>query len=170
MGGLGALLVASLFFGWYRTCAGASCDSGPTVSAWEAFAVTDVALAVLGLTAVAGLVLTLAQRTPAVPLALTSIAAIVALAAAILALVALIAVPDVARGAESTARAGGAWLGTAVTLGLLAAMLASIRDERTPAPPRSVEEQQRAVRRLTLRGHDADARRDVPSAGPGEAS
>jgi hypothetical protein len=94
----------------------------------------------------------------------------VGIVAAILVLVALVAVPDVARGAEGTARAGGAWLGTAVTLGLLAAMMASIRDERTPAPPRSVEEQQRAVRRLTLRKHDAGARGEASATGPREAS
>lgn len=170
MGGLGAALVVSLFFGWYRACSAEGCESGPAASAWEAFAVTDVVLALAGLTALAALILTLVQRTPALPLALTSIGVFVALGAAILVLVALIAEPAVpGAGDASSARLGGAWVGTAAALGLLAAMLASIRDERTPAPPRTVEEQHAAVRKLTLSKPNAGARPDAPAAGPWEA-
>ena len=125
MGGFGAALVASLFLDWYRGA------SGRTLSAWEAFAVVDLFLLVTGLLALVALVLTLAQRTPAVPLALTSIATLVAMVAAVLVLVRLLAAPEVpGAGSGEVARLFGAWLGAAATLGLLAAMLAAIRDER----------------------------------------
>ena len=159
MGALGALLVASLFLAWYRSCPGGDCGTGPAVTAWEAFAVIDVVLLVAGLLAVAALGLTLAQRTPAVPLALTSTGTFFALAAAICALVRLIFVPDLpgaGQGAEA-ARLLGAWLGAGAAAGLLAAMLASIRDERTPAPPLSVAEQAQMVRTLPLRSSDGAA-------------
>jgi len=161
MGVLGTLLVASLFLGWYRPCPAGNCGAGPAASAWEAFAVIDVVLLVAGLVAVVALVLTLAQRTPAVPLALTSTGTFLALAAAICALVRLIFVPGLAGAGQSTetVRLLGAWLGTGAAVGLLAAMLASIRDERTPAPPRPVEEQARAVRTLPLSSGAATADR-----------
>ena len=44
MGGLGALLVASLFLGWYRPCPTGDCGAGPAASGWEAFAVIDLSL------------------------------------------------------------------------------------------------------------------------------
>jgi hypothetical protein len=159
MGGLGALLVASLFLPWYRACPGGECADRPAFSAWEALAVIDLVLLVAGLVAVVALVLTLAHRAPAVPLALTSTGAVVALAAAVCALVRLIFVPGLPGGSEQveTARLLGAWLGTGVAAGLPTAMLASMRDERTPAPPRSVEEQARAVRTLPLPSSRGDA-------------
>ncbi len=159
MGAVGALLVVSLFLGWYRSCPGGDCGAGPAVTAWEAFAVIDVVLLVAGLLAVAALVLTLAQRTPAVPLALTSTGTFLALAAAICAVVRVIFVPGLPGEGQSaeTVRLLGAWLGAGAAVGLLAAMLASVRDERTPAPPLSVVEQARMVRTLPLRSSDGAA-------------
>ncbi len=143
MGALGALLVASLFLAWY---------GGPraAASAWEAYTLTDVVLLVAGLVGVTALVLTLAQRTPAVPLALTTIGVFVALIGALLAVVGLVAAPEPAGAGGEAERLSGAWIGTALAIGLLAAMLASIRDERTSAPEWSREEQAAAVRTLTL--------------------
>jgi hypothetical protein len=152
MGVFGVLVVASLFLGWYRACPPSDCATGTTVSAWEAFAVIDVLLLVAGIVAVVALVLTVLHRTPAVPLALTSAGTFVAVAAAICMLVRLAFAPALPGAGQDTetVRLLGAWLGTGAALGLLAAMLASIRDERTPAPPRSVEEQARSVRTLSL--------------------
>lgn len=160
VGWLGALLVASLFLGWYRGARAA-------VSAWQAFALIDVFLLVTGLVAMVALVLTLAHRTPAVPLALTSLGIFVALPAAILAAIRLIVVPDLpgAAAGGDVSRLLGAWVGTGAALGLLAAMLASIRDERTPVPPRTLEEQAAAVRTLSLSSND----RERPGARPPEA-
>ena len=159
MGALGLLLVVSLFVGWYRACPDGDCSAEPAVTAWEAFAVIDVVLLVAGLVAMAALVLTLAQRTPAVPLALTSTGTFLALAAAICALVRLTFVPGLPGTGQSAdaVRLLGAWLGTGAAVGLLAAMLASVRDERTPAPPLSVAEQARMVRTLPLRSSDGAA-------------
>jgi hypothetical protein len=162
MGGLGVLLVASLFVGWFRSCPAGECR-GSATSAWEAFAVADVVMCVAGVLAVLALVLTLVQRTPALPLALTSVGVFVALAAAVCAVVRLIAPGE----GPETARLVGAWLGSGVAVGLLAAMLASIRDERTPAPARSLEEQERAVRTLRL---SSSAQRSAGRAGSGEAT
>jgi len=152
MGLVGALLVASLFLGWYRSCPAGDCAAGTTASAWQAFAVIDVVLLLAGVVAVAALVLTIAQRTPAAPLALTSTGTFVAIAAAICAVVRLVFAPALPSAGQSTetVRLLGAWLGTGAALSLLAAMLASVRDERTPAPPLSVAEQNRAVRTLAL--------------------
>lgn len=170
MGGLGALLVVSLFLPWYRACASEVCQSGPTASAWEALAVVDAVLLVTGLAAVVALVLTVAHRTPAVPLALTSIATLAALVAAVLVIVRLLAAPDLPGGADQAGAVPvlGAWIGAAATLGLLATMLASIRDERTPAPSRSLQEQAEAVRQLSL--SRADDQAASPSSRAGRAT
>nr|MBA3422286.1 hypothetical protein [Thermoleophilaceae bacterium] len=94
-GGLGAALVISLFLPWYCTSDSHSeCSRGEGVSGFDAFAVVDVVLLAAGAIAVAALVLTLTQRTPAVPLAVTSLGVFVALAAAVLAVVRLVAAPD----------------------------------------------------------------------------
>ena len=159
MGALGVLLIVSLFVGWYRSCPFGDCDAGPVVTAWKAFAVIDVVLLVAGLVAIAALGLTLAQRTPAVPLALTSTGTFLALAAAICAVARLIFVPGLpgAGQSEEAVRLLGAWLGAGAAVGLLAAMLASVRDERTPAPPLSVSEQALMVRTLPLRSSEGAA-------------
>lgn len=165
MGAFGVLVVASLFLGWYRACPPGGCGTGTTVSAWQAFAVIDLVLLVAGIVAVVALVLTVLHRTPAVPLALTSAGTFVAVAGAICVLVRLVFAPTLpSAGPDAeTVRLLGAWLGTGAALGLLAAMLASIRDERTPAPPRSVEEQARSVRTLSLPS-------SAGGAGPGTGS
>lgn len=168
-GALGAVLVVSLFLEWYRACATPGCGSGPVASAWSAFAAVDVILALAGLSAIAALVLTLVQRAPALPLALTSLGVIVTAVALVLVLIRLIAAPTIAGGESGagTALLFGAWVGAGVTAGLLAAMLASIRDERTAAPPRSVEEQTAAVRTLNLSGATGDR---PGSRGPSQAT
>ena len=159
MGGLGALLVVSLFLPWYRACASEACESGPAASAWEVFAVVDAVLLVAGLVAVVALVLTVAHQTPAVPLALTAIGTLAALVAAILVIARLVATPDLPGGADEAGAVPvlGAWIGAVASLGLLAAMMASIRDERTPAPSRALQEQAEAVRTLPLSSADGQS-------------
>ena len=163
MGALGALLVASLFFGWFQSCPAGECRGGSVNSAWEAFAVADVVLCAAGLLAVGALVLTLVQRTPALPLALTTRGVFVALAAAVCAVVRLIAPGE----GPEVERLLGAWVGAGTAVALLLAMLASVRDERTPAPTRSLEEQARAVRTLHL---TSSGEKSPGRAGPGEAT
>ena len=154
-GGLGAALVLSLFLPWYCTPDSRSgCSARGAASGWEAFTVVDLVLLAAGAIAVAALLLTMTQRTPAVPLAVTSLGVLVALAAAVLAVVRLLAVPDLtgAGGAAAPVRLPGAWLGAGLALGLLASLLAAVRDERIPSEPRTAEEQAGAVRMLSASG------------------
>jgi hypothetical protein len=149
-GGLGAALVLSLFLPWY--CSPDSRSGCERASGWESFAVVDLVVLAAGAIAVAALVLTLTQRTPALPLAVTSLGAFVALAGAVLAVVRLAAPPDLtgAGGEAASVRLIGAWLGAGAALGLLGSLLAAVRDERIPSEPRMAEEQAAAVRTISL--------------------
>ena len=132
MGGLAVLLV--MFLDWYEV---------PTVvgvvgfSAWESFAVNDVILALAAVMALTAFVLTAAQPTAAVPLALASLTTLVALVALVLVAIRVIWTPDI-EGVD-TDRATGAWLGLVAVTVLAAGCLASIRDERLPRPDNPVE-------------------------------
>jgi hypothetical protein len=138
MGGFAAVLIVSLFLGWY--CAPpsgadgeAACGRGETFSAWQAFAVVDIVLLVAGLVGLVALVMTLAHATPAVPVALTAMGALAAIVAAVLVVVRLLAPPGLPGAPDAGAvTLLGAWLGTGAALGLALVMIASIRDERTP--------------------------------------
>jgi hypothetical protein len=154
-GALGVVLVLSLFLPWY--CAPDSpsgCSPGEGVSGWESFAVVDLVLLGAGAIAVAALVLTLTQQTPALPLAVTSLGVLVALAAVVLAVGRLVAAPDLtgAGGEAAPTRLLGAWLGAGAALGLLASLVAALRDERVPSEPRTAEQQAAAVRTLSVSG------------------
>jgi hypothetical protein len=132
-----ALLVAT-FLPWYacgRAAAGADGACGPdlTATGWSAFGGTDVVLALAALVGLLALALTVAQRTPALPLAVTSVEVVVAGVAAVLAVLALLLAPEsVGEGGAAGARLIGAWLGAGAAVGLLASALAAIRDERVP--------------------------------------
>lgn len=152
-GGFGAALIVSLFLPWYCTRGpGSACPPSGGPSAWTAFAVVDLVLLAAGSLAVAVLVLTLTQRTPAIPLAATSLGVFFAIAAAVLAVVRLVAPPDLGGGGEETVRLLGPWLGAGSAVGALASLLAAVRDERIPSEPRTAEEQASAVRVLAVSG------------------
>ncbi|HEV2873672.1 MAG TPA: hypothetical protein VGW14_00870 [Thermoleophilaceae bacterium] len=133
----GALLLVSLFLPWYG--AGAEDASG-----WEAFAVVDVALALVAAFGVSLLVVTASQRVPAVPIALSAIVTIVGMIGVVLALVRLADLPGGFDGREL-----GVWLGLLAAIGIVAGSALAMRDERlspagghtdltgrpTPAPP-----------------------------------
>jgi hypothetical protein len=89
--------------------------------------------------ALTGFVLTAAQPTVAVPLALASLTTLVALLGLVLVVIRLIWPPDLTDGVLDVSREGGAWLGLVATSALLAGCLASIRDERMPQPEQPVE-------------------------------
>ena len=132
-----ALLVAT-FLPWYacgRGAAGAdgACGADLTATGWEALGGADVVLALAALVGLLALALTVAQRTPALPLAVTSLEVVVAGVAAVLAGLALLLAPEsVGEGGAAGTRLVGAWLGACAALGLLASALAAIRDERVP--------------------------------------
>jgi len=151
---VGVCLVVSLFLPWYcASAAGSECSAGEKTSGWEALAVVDLVLLAAGAIAVAALVLTLTQRTPAVPLAVTSLGVFVALLAAVAAVVRLVAVPDLTgSGGQASVRLIGAWIGTGAAFGLLASLLAAVRDERIPSERRTAEQQAAGVRTLSVSG------------------
>ncbi len=107
------------------------------LNAWESFAVNDVILALAAVMALTAVVLTVAQPTAAVPLALSSLTTLVAIVALVLVTIRVIWTPDL-EGVD-TDRTTGAWLGLVATATLAAGCLASIRDERLPRPDNPVE-------------------------------
>jgi len=145
MGGAGLLLLVALFLPWYEL--GSGRVVGPPdvldahASAWDAFTVLDVLLAVGALAAIAVVIVTAVHATPAVPLTMESLVTLVAIVLLVLVVFRLADPPDVSF-LESTASpaareqvdevelAAGAWLGLVGTLGILAGGLLAMRDER----------------------------------------
>lgn len=145
MGGAGLLLLVALFLPWYEL--GQGIVVGPPdvldahASAWDAFTVLDVLLAIGALAAVAVVFVTAAYATPAVPLALEALVTLLALILLVLVVFRLADPPDVSF-LESTAgpatrehveeidRAAGAWLGLVGALGIFAGGMVAMRDER----------------------------------------
>jgi hypothetical protein len=116
MGACGVLLLIALFLDWY---------GDPAESAWEAFAILDVILAVVALAAIAVPIVTATHGVPAVPLALESLVALLALVGTILVLIRVLNLPG-----EADSREIGLWLGLLATLGVFAAGMIGMRDER----------------------------------------
>jgi hypothetical protein len=101
-------------------------------TAWQAFGVVDILLALAAAAAVAIPVVTATARGPAKPVAGAIIATVAAAIAVLLAIWRLLDPPQ----GFYTLRYG-AWLGLAATLLMLAASFAALHDERTPGavPP-----------------------------------
>jgi purine-cytosine permease-like protein len=134
----GLVLLVVMFLGWYGA-------EDVTLSAWEAFAVTDVLLALLALLALGVAVTTVTQRGPALPVGLGVITTALALIALIALLYRILNEPGPDGLVEVRA---GAWLGVLAALLVLAGAWRSIADEaprpgdtvtadveRRPAPP-----------------------------------
>jgi hypothetical protein len=144
MGGGGVAVLAVMFVDWYELAApGAPGLHGIGdfwFNAWESFTVVDLVLALAAVMAIAAFVLTAAQPTAAVPLALASLTTILSVVALVLVIFGVIDPPNIESGDEfDTARLRGAWLGLVATTVLTAGCLASIRDERLPQPDNPVE-------------------------------
>jgi hypothetical protein len=144
-GASGLLLLIALFLPWYEL--GEGFVSGPAdeldahASAWDAFTILDLLLALGALGAIAVLVVTAVQATPAVPLALQALLTILAALLLVLLVFRLVDPPDVtflestdAPGARSEVDdvnlVAGAWLGLVAMLGVFAGALLALRDER----------------------------------------
>jgi hypothetical protein len=121
----GVLLLAATFVNWFEIDGGEA-----SRTAWEAFTVIDLMLALTAGMAIGVAVMAAAHNSPAVPLALASLLALVGLITTIVVVVRAIALPDL--GGGDVAAAAGLWLGLGAivltTLGAFAAM----RDERFP--------------------------------------
>jgi hypothetical protein len=178
VGASGLLLLVALFLPWYEL--GQGIVVGPPAvldahaSAWDAFSILDVLLAIGALAAIAVVFVTAAHATPAVPLALESLVALLGLLLLLLVVFRLADPPDISF-LESTAgaatrervdeidRAAGAWLGLLGALGIFAGGMVAMRDER----------RSRAGRHTDLSGRPVASPREVetlpaprPEAGP----
>jgi len=117
----GAALLAALFLDWYGD-----------QTAWQAFALIDVLLALLALVPLALVAAQATRRSPAVPVALSVVTPLAgALAAALIAF----RIVDPPGADDAFAAHGGAWLGLAAALLVVAGGCRSIRVERIPGAP-----------------------------------
>lgn len=120
---MGVALLAITFLPWYG-----SDGSDATANAWEAFAVTDVLLALAAVMGIALFVVTATQRTAAVPQAISGLLLLLAGLATLFALFRLVNMP----GPHGVTREIGAWLGPLGCVALVAATWRSLLDERFP--------------------------------------
>ena len=116
----GAALLGALFLPWYGA-------DGSTVTAWEAFAVTDVVLALAGLLALALPVIAAAQRTAAVPQAAGALVLLLGYAALVAVLLRLLNVPG-----DGLGREAGVFAGAAAIVAILYFASRSVGDRRFP--------------------------------------
>ncbi len=123
----GVLLVLSLFGPWYDV-------RGIDLTAWQAFAITDVLLVLSGLLGIGLLVLTAVQRTAAVGITSDTLLLIVGGIVAVIALFRFLNLP----GAADEINAGRTLFVAAV--GVAAGALLSMRDERLSKPDRPTDE------------------------------
>lgn len=133
----GTLLVLSLFGSWYGV-------GSEELTAWEAFAVTDVLLAMSGLLGIGLLVLTAVQRTAAVGVASDTLLLIVGGVVALIALFRFLNLPAAADEIDAGRTLLSA-VGTLAALGVPAGALLSMRDERPSRPGRPTDATGRPV-------------------------
>ena len=122
-GGLALLLV--MFLDWYEA-------AGVGLSAWVVFTITDVVLALAGVTAVMLAVVTAARRSPALPVAGSVITATIGVVATLLVLYRIINQPGPNEFIEAKFPA---FLGFLCVLAIAAGGWLSMRDEEWPDAP-----------------------------------
>jgi hypothetical protein len=141
----GLVLLVSLFLPWYGVSIQTPRRPGsgpiaayvigrPHATAWQAFSVTDVLLALAALLAIGLVVVTATSTGPAKPVAFTVMSGVASLLAVLLIAYRLLNQPGPNDLVEVR---GGAWLGFAAALVMFVGSWAAMRDERTPgaAPP-----------------------------------
>jgi cytochrome bd-type quinol oxidase subunit 2 len=116
----GAVLLISLFLPWYGA-------GDATATAWEAFAITDVVLALVALMAIALPIVAATQRTVAVPQSWTALIMLIVVPGILIALFRLLNLPGDGLGREI-----GVWLGFAATLAVFACDYRSMGDSTFP--------------------------------------
>ena len=146
LGAGSALLLLSLFTGWYEGKGIEARDRTPsgdyTLTAFEAFSAIDLILAagaLLGLGLVAACAM---QRVSAVSIAGSSILAIVSVFLLVLVAFRAARIPDFESGGTTffdVTRDTGIWLAVAGCLAMLGGALVSMRDERITGDTRSVD-------------------------------
>ena len=143
VGASGLLLLIALFLPWY---------GDPSSTAWEAFTVLDVILALLALAALSVPIVTATQRVPAVPLAVESLTALFGL---------LGGGPRADPGPQParrrrTAARSASGSACVATLGIIAGGLFAMRDERRSPEGRYTDVSRRSPERPA---RDRDAAR-----------
>jgi len=118
----GAVLLIATAVTWYRAPGGAS------LSAWEAFDVTDLVLALAGATALVFGIATIVRPTGAFTVPASSVAAGLGALATLLVLIRLFSPPD-----DLSVR-GGAWLGLVSCLAIGVAGWLGMGEEAPPSP------------------------------------
>ena len=111
----------SLWLPWYSRAP----EGEASLNGWGSLAASDVLLALIAATAVALLLITAAQRVPAVPIALSVFVTFAGFVGVLLVLLRALGVPE---GADE--RDWGLWLALASTVGIVAGGLVAMRDER----------------------------------------
>jgi hypothetical protein len=131
LGGLALLVV--MFFPWFEFVEGVSVGTRNVTdaeqSAWEAFALLDVVLAITAVLAVALLVTTALERSPAVPVALQVFGGTIGAITLLWALIRLLNPPGPNVLAD---RQWGVWVGVACLAAAVVGMWWSMRDEQRP--------------------------------------
>jgi uncharacterized protein YggT (Ycf19 family) len=137
-GAAGVALLVVLFLPWYQP-RGVAATGGATayaplgrLSAWQAFSVIDVLLALAALIAIALVVVTAVASGPAKPVAFTVMSTVASTIAVLLALFRALVPPH-----GYLERCYGVWLGLGVTVLMLAFSFLAMKDDRTPGavPP-----------------------------------
>ena len=123
----GVALLLALFLPWYD-------EGAVSLTGWESFAVLDVIFALVGVAAVLLLVVTAQQRSPAVPLAMSSLLTLGGLVALVLAVIRVAYLPS-----DASARDVGVWLALAASLAIFAGGALAMRDERLSTGGRHVD-------------------------------
>ena len=133
-GAAGTALIVALFLPWYS-------QGRPSATAWEAFTVTDVLLALLALAGPALLAVQATRLSPALPIGISVIAILCGAVAAILVVARLVLQPGAN---DAVGLEAGAWLGLGAALALLAGGWWSMAAEHDPGAPTPHVEVRRA--------------------------
>ncbi len=137
----GVALLVVMFLEWYAAggttkVAGRDIHISVGFTAWEAFGVTDILLALAALIAIGLAVLTATRRSPALPVAASVITATTGILATLLVLYRILNQPGPN---ELIGVDAGAWVGLAACLGVFLGAWLSLSDERSrpvdPLPP-----------------------------------
>ena len=130
-GAAGVVLLGSMFLGWYSVA-----GRDDRLTAWGAFSVVDILLALVALLGIALALSQVVGRGPALPVALGVVTSTLALAGTLLLLYRILNQPGPN---DMISVEAGAYLGLAASLGIFLGSWLSLSDERPrpadPVPP-----------------------------------
>jgi hypothetical protein len=127
----GVALLGVMFLEWYELQGSAGVRS-IGLTAWEAFGLTDIVLALAALAAIALAVVTALRRSPALPVVASVVTSTLGIIATVLLLYRILNQPGPNAFVEVKL---GAFIGFVCTLALAAGAWRSMRDEEWPAAP-----------------------------------